>query len=145
MKKQSKRATFEDVNNAQKEFRKLLDNLIEENRPLRDIKERNRYFNLLAMSSLGIGNELKEQFCIMGGNGFCHILGDYEYVAGWMAYQENVKVLVGKHPDEEKIDIYKIWSELRNMFLKVRGYALKLSAKISAEQVKLSRSSPAEL
>jgi len=144
MKKQSKRATFEDVRNAQKKFREFLDNLIENNRPL-EIKERNKYFNLLAMSTLGIGIELKEKLMIQDDSGFKHVLGDFEYVAGWIAYQEKNKITIGGSPDEKTIEIWKIWFSIRDMFLKVRGYALKMSVKISAEQIKLGRSTPEEL
>jgi len=144
MKKQSKRATFEDVKNSQKQFRKLLDKLIDENRPLLD-KERDKYFNILALSTLGVGVDLDENFLIEDNNGCKHILGNIEYVAGWLAYQDSMKVSVGKHPDNVEIDIWQLWERLRDMFFKVRGHALKLGAKISAEQIKLGGSIPAEI
>lgn len=144
MKKQSKRATFEDVKNAQKNFRELLDILINNNRCLNK-NERNKYFDILALSTLGVGIDLQEPFIIEGNTGFKHLIGNFEYVAGWLAYQDNNKIIVGKNPDVEEIDIYKFWKNLRDMFLKVRGHALKMGVKISAEQIKMGRSTPEEI
>ena len=138
MKKQSKRATFEDVKEAQKKLLVLLDKLIAENRPLLE-KERVQYFNIIALATLGVGTEYTERVLIPDEKGYIHDLGNIEYVLGWMAYQDKETIKIGKPPDVAEVSISKAWYQLHDMFLKVRGYALKMGVKISQEQIKLSR------
>lgn len=138
MKKQSKRATFEDVKNAQKKLLALLDKLVTENRPLLDT-ERTNYFNCIALATLGVGTELGERVMLQDDKGYVHDLGNIEYVLGWMAYQDKETIKIGIFPDIEEVKISKIWFCVRDMFLMVRGHALKMSVKISQEQIKLGR------
>ena len=141
---QSKRATFEDVRNSQKKLRKLLDILIKENRCLNE-NERNKYFDLIANSTLGVGVDLAEHIMIEDNIGFKHDFGNIEYFLGWVAYQTTNPIIIGKKPDTKEIQMQKIWEEIRDMFFKIRGHALKMSVKISAEQVKIHRSTPHEI
>lgn len=138
MQKQSKRATFEDVKNAQKKLLALLDKLVAENRPLLE-KERGYYFNWIALATLGTGTDLGERVLIQDKKGYKHNLGNIEYVFGWMAYQDKNMVTIGNIPDVAEIEIFKVWFAIRDMFLKVRGHALKMGVKISQEQIKLGR------
>ena len=129
------KATFEAVLNAQEQLRKQLDIFIKENRPIKDEKERELFFSLLAHSTLGLG--LNQKFSIYAGNRY-YSVGNIESAARWLAYETDSKIQSPKNYNEGDITpetpINIFWEELRNQLFTVFPEALNKSMSMSKEK-----------
>lgn len=137
MKNQQKRATFEDVCKSQDMLIDLIDNCIDENKPLA-VKDRKKFRNVFRLATLGLGSEFT---FIINGKNKSYDLGHVGHAANWIAYRDNSKVLIG----EEYIEIKFFWLKLRDMLFVIFDYAIETAIKISKEQTRLGISEAAEV
>lgn len=134
------RATVEAVFSSSEKLRKHIDNLENENRPLRDEKERDLYFRTLTYSTLGLGNEI-EFFYHKKDEGYI-LRTDLETGARWLAYQKEkiVKTPTWLRPNKDvKNEIYDVeikyhWANLRGFLFTVYPMAIDRATRISKEQ-----------
>jgi len=136
-KQQQKRATFEDVCKAQEQIIAIIDECIEENKPL-DLKDRKRFFNTYRLATLGLGSEF--QFFIKGKLR-TYNLKHVGHAVYWIAYRESNKVKMG----DEYIEISEFWLKLRDMLFIIFDPAIETAIKISKEQTYLGISEAAEV
>jgi len=129
MKPQSKRATYLDVKRSQLNLLELVNECIEENRPLRQ-KERNDFYNILSDSTLGLG--IKYRF-LYNGKKQTYDLGHMEHAAMWIAYRDK-NIVSLKY---ETVEIKELWKKLRDLLFQIFPYAKTFSTKISQEQIHL--------
>ena len=132
------RATFERVLTCQEELRKKIDELANDKRPLRKADELDKFMELLARSTLGLGTN--SNIRIDGGNGV-RVIKSVERFARWLAYQEGSEVDVGD-VSPIKIGIGSAWEHLRDGLFDVFPIALERAASLSAERVPWSRQEP---
>ena len=126
--------TFEAVLTAQEEFRKKLDVLIKENRPIRDEDERDLFFSLLAHSTLGLG--VNQKYSIYLDRYYS--VGNIESAGRWLAYETDVMIQTPKIFNEGMVTpetpISFFWEELRNQLFYVFPMALDKSMSMSKEK-----------
>lgn len=139
------RATFKDTKKAQKQFRKILDELIRNNEPVDD---REVFFNLLADSTLGLGT--KEFILYLDNGRSLHIDNLEEFIRALVYYDKNVvdgmfffKIL-GRYKDYS-ININELWGHIRNRIGGIFAEALAMSIRISKEQTHLGASEPGKV
>lgn len=137
MKQQQHRATFEDVFNAQDELITIIDECIEENKPL-DKTRRKDFIKTFRLATLGIGSEY--QFVIMGKTR-SYTLKHVGHAAYWIAYRTSSKVEIG----DDIIDIRDFWLKLRDMLFLIFDPAVETAVKISKEQTQFGTSEAAEV
>lgn len=130
------RATFEAVYSAQERIRTHLDELIKNDRPITDEKERKIFMKELAYATLGLGSEIR--ITIDHDTGAL-IRADVETTARWLTYQNTKTVTVPyilnhKKTLEKPIPIKILWEVLRDHLFIVFPLALKHSASMSREQ-----------
>lgn len=126
MKKQQKRATFEDVGLAQDKLLSLIDECIEENKPL-DEKNRKQFIRSYRLATLGLGSEFR---FVLNGRKQGYDMGCLGHAAYWIAYQNSNIICI----KDEDIRIEKFWLKLRDMLFMVFDPAIELAVKISKEQ-----------
>lgn len=131
------RATFESVISNQERLRKHLDELISENRPLRDEKERELFMRELSYSTLGLGFEYVVTYYHEKTGAF--IRKDVETTARWLSYQTSSDVdvpleLYSNDRTKIVVPISELWMVLRNNLFTVFPLALKTSVSMSREQ-----------
>ena len=123
---QQKRATFEDVCNAQDRLLIFIDECINNNIPLSSEK-RNEFISLFRIATLGLGAE--HAFYIQGKH-MNHTLGDVGHAAYWLAYRTEQMVVLS----HDFFEIKEFWLKLRDYCFKIFSQAQELSIKISKEQ-----------
>ena len=124
---------------AQEKMREHLDVLEEENRPINDKTERDKFFRELTYSTLGLGRDLKVKY-------FHHsillIRTDLETFARWLAYRKENPVatpLFLRRPDGNAtsetfpVEIKDLWSTLRDHLFSVFPAAIDRASSISKE------------
>jgi len=131
---QQKRATFEDVCQAQDKVLYYLDIYIKENKIL-DSKERTRFIRLFRLATLGIGSELN--YVISGQHKTYH-LGHVGHASYWIAYRLSSEVMLG----DECFDIRLLWMQLRDCCFQLFPKAQEISFKISKEQTRFGSTEP---
>lgn len=130
------RATFEAVFSSQERLRKHLDELIAENRPLKDEAERDLFMRELSYATLGFGFELN---IIYYGHSAL-IRKDIETTARWLSYQTsnivNTPLELYGRPDSvtENLPIHRLWRFLQEHLFTIYPLALKHSVSMSREQ-----------
>ena len=82
--------TFDAVENMQQQFRRHLETLVNENRPLRDEDEKTLFYKELSHSTLGLGT-FKEYVVFLDK---VYRFGNVEYTARWLAGQTNNMVSI---------------------------------------------------
>jgi len=131
------RATFEAVYSGQERFRKHLDELIEENRPIKDSVERDLFMKELAYSTLGLGND---NLLVIHSKDGALIRKDIETFARWLCYQDKKEIKIPytlNKNDSYSPRTYQIsflWKHLRDNLFTVFPLALKQSISMSREQ-----------
>jgi len=136
---QSKRATYNDIAEAQDKLRHLIDRLITEKRPLQNDKERERFIKLVRDATFGMGTETS---LIVRGRQRTYNLKHMQHAAYWLAYQKDTPVLFD---GGEAIEIEKLWRELRDRFFIVFPNALAMAARMSQEQTHLGAARAAKV
>ena len=126
MKKLQRRATFEDVGNAQDIVLDFIDECIKENRPL-NVDERKFFIENLRLATLGLTTEYG---FIMDGKNKKYDLKHVGHAACWLAYRQDNPVKLG----DEFINISEFWKKLRDMLFLIFPHAIETSIKISREQ-----------
>jgi hypothetical protein len=135
------RATFEDVKKDQKKLREKLDELIKENRPIKDEKERTLLLDvLIPNATLGLGTFQSHtfQFPFQGSGNFDNL----EYWIRRICYLDSsiVPRLFLHDNQKQEIPIKFIWEKLRDELFLVYPMALNKAASISKEQTHLGPS-----
>ena len=136
---QQKRATFNDVGNAQDKLDRLIKDIITNNKPL-DASEQKQLKKTFRLATLGLCSE--HQFFLKTSKGV-HDLGHAGHAFRWLIKQTKNPVVF--HNPEEHIALKEIWQQLWDVFNKVYDPALNVSIKISKEQTHFGPSEPAEV
>lgn len=124
-----KRATFEDVCNAQDILLELLDTCIQKNMVLTG-KNRMKFIKTFRLATLGLGSE--HLFYIKGKHkGYS--IGHVGHAAYWLSYQDTNKILLGA----DVFEIKEFWLKLRDYCFQLFSNAQEMSVKISKEIVDL--------
>lgn len=138
------KATMEAVFQSQERLRKHLDELVKENRCLKDQQERDTFFREVSYSTLGLGIEQIIEYKTKEYSG---IRKDVETVARWLAYQTTNKVIVplelykpGNEQYKEEVPICKLWQVLRDNLFSVFPLSLDRACSISKERDEQIRS-----
>jgi len=123
------RASFEAVFDSQERLRNLLDQLIKENRPLKDTDERNEYMKLLAFATIGLGTNHTTRLDLEDGT---FLDRDLETVARWAAYLHDqeieIPLTIGKRSRKTtRVKISVIWTVIRDDLLSTYPFALERS------------------
>ena len=126
MKKQQKRATFEDVSISQDYLIELINECIEENKCLA-VKDRKKFIRAYRNATLGLGSEYK---FIINGRNQSYDFGHLGHAAYWIAYRNNPVISI----KNENIKIKQFWLKFRDMCFVVFDPAIELAVKISKEQ-----------
>ena len=131
------KATFEAVFNAQNEFRKLCDTLINENRPIANNEEQDNFFRYLSYATLGLGAD--HDFCInlKSVKGGFYRIPNVEFVARWLTYQKTNVVSdfqINSNLIIQSASISIYWEALRDSLFKVFPQSLKCAALMSKER-----------
>ena len=137
MSQQQKRATFEDVSNAQNQLRSFIDNCIQQNKVL-TTQERERFIRLLQTATLGIGTETR--FYIKGKQGK-YLFGHVGKAAYDIAYTNTNFIVIYN----EIFPIKTLWAALRNYLFDIYDHAIALAIRISQEQTRMGPSQPGEV
>jgi len=126
------KGTFEAVDNSQQQFRRHLETLIKENRPLKDEEEKTLFYRELSHSTLGLGvfkvyNIQLERM---------YRFGNVESTARWLAGQTDKMVVIpgdcGK-VDSFPVKIKVLWEKLLDLLYFVFPNALDKSISMSKE------------
>lgn len=131
-KEQQKRATFEDVCNAQDKLLVFIDKCIQNNKPL-DSSERLMFIRLFRHATLGLGMEY--MFTIRGDNK-TYNLDHVGHASYWLAYRTDGIVVIGA----DSFEIKRLWLRLRDYCFKIFPQAQQMSIKISKEQTRMGTS-----
>lgn len=132
--------TFEAVLNAQEQLRVKLNELINENRCLRDKEERSEFTRLLAHSTLGLG--VNEKIELESRYGL-YIRNDLEITARWVADQTSDKIYVPiflsaydvrDQNHEPNFKISSVWKALQRGLYSVFPVALDRAVGMSKEK-----------
>lgn len=133
MKQQQRRATFEDVSQAQDKLLKIVDRCIQEKRCLKK-SERKNFFRKYRWATLGVDSKMNIN---IQGEKKSYNLGHVGHAAYWLAYQQQNVVSMG----DEQIEIQVFWKKLRDKLFYIFPVALRMAVKMSKEQ---TRFGPAE-
>jgi len=125
---QQKRATFEDVCNAQDVLDVLIKKIIQTNKPLTEM-EIHTFKKNFRLATLGLGAEFK--FLLKGKKGV-HDLGNAGHATRWLLKQKVNPVCVIN--PIEYIELKECWRQLWDVYDKIYDPALETSIKISKEQ-----------
>jgi len=136
------RATFEDTKKAQKKLRKKLNELIHENRCLKDYGEIEEFIDLLSDSTFGLGNIE----CIFWLNNKKHIEIDNleKFIGDVTDWDKNVLdgdfffFSLGKY-NEYEISIDEIWRNIKSKCYGVFAEAKSMSMRISKEVIDIKK------
>lgn len=131
--------TFSAVHQAEEELRVFLEELIQGNRSLSP-DERERYYNLLASATLGLG--VGRDFRIFIGHKI-YRHGTVESCARWLGTQkENMVCIPGDmgNPPSQKIAISIFWSKLLDELFHIYPLALDRAISMSKEDTEMHRS-----
>ena len=122
--------TMEDVFRYQEKLRKLIEELIEENRPL-DTLEIDDYYYLIAHSTMGLGVSKMIKLNVPDSIE----LGTCEYVARWMGRQKTIQVPVTLPGSlvTHILPIRQLWEPLLYSLFEVFPLAIEKSASMSRE------------
>lgn len=138
------RATFEDVLQAQTQLRRMLKQLIRENRPIRDDNERDRFFGLFARSTLGLGHQVKIDVGF-GGNEWIRFSSVDEF-AGCLAYYKQDGECRRRFEDYRRgwtsASMGALWDHLILRLYLVWSLALDRASSISAEHIPYEKMRP---
>jgi len=110
------RITFEDTLLNQRNFRNLIEKLIEEKRPLY-ANEREKYLNLLFKATLSVGRALP--FIHILPNGKQLMFGRLIYFAQKLAYYEYPVLRINYRGEEFLIPIEDIWKTFHDYLLRI--------------------------
>jgi len=110
---QQKRATFEDVCNAQDHLLTLIDNHIQRNKPLKK-DERKKFVNAFRLATLGLGSEY---FFYIQGKNKGYNIGHVGHAAYWLAYRNETIVTLG----HDTFEIKDFWLKLRLFSVRLKN------------------------
>lgn len=128
------KATLSAVFQAQEQLRKHITGLIQDNRCLKDEKERDLFFREFVYSTLGLG--VDEIVTFKDKEGWKPaILGTVEYYGRFLA-MKNVNTITIRQVD---FPISKLWERLLYSLFNVYPLAIKASVSMSKEQESTSR------
>jgi hypothetical protein len=135
-KEQQKRATFEDVCNAQDKLQYFLDDHIDNNKVI-DVKKRLYFIKLFRLATLGLGCEFT--FTVTSDTG-SYSMGHVAHAAYWLSYRDDAdNVVIGGGV----FTIGECWLHLRDYCFQIFPLAQQMSIKISKEQTYMGPSTPA--
>lgn len=123
--------TFEKVVDNQRRFRKKLNELIEDERWIRDDGERNTYYEILAWATVGIGDEEYESN--WKGETEEVYFSSYQRFFNKAAQISEDYTLIDDHGNAIFADAEKIWKNVKDAFLDKQGKALRDAFRQSPE------------
>jgi hypothetical protein len=123
--------TFEAVENTQQQLRRHIEQLIQENRPLKDETEKTLFLKELAHSTLGLGTFKKFSIYIDRS----YDLGNVESTARWIASLTKSTVIINKegYSSSPSIEIHKLWEKCLELLYFVFPLALSEAIRMSRE------------
>ncbi len=129
----SVRLTFEDMRANLEKLREWLDNLFDENRPLR-VDERREFFNTVDRALMGLARSVKIQggLILKSSNlpGSTKI-ENIEDLLGFLAYHDGK---VSTDDEGEDYNIEELWGLAREKLLVARSVVLEAATRLSQEQ-----------
>lgn len=128
MKKQQKRATFEDVCSAQDVLDDLIEQAIKKDGPLSD-KNKKKFKTNFRLATLGLSSEYR--FLLRGNNG-TYDMGHVGHAFRWLVKRTKNPIVFDN--GEDKIKLKDCWIQLWDYLDKIYDPALETSIKISKEQ-----------
>ncbi|HUS98898.1 MAG TPA: hypothetical protein VMY59_01085 [Candidatus Thermoplasmatota archaeon] len=141
-KKQQKRATYEDTLNQQEELRKKLDILIQENRCVKDDKEREKLFHLFGDCFLGEDGEKKIHYFMRYPPGIIIEVDDFGEMIRLLCYECETMIPIsffGYHSNQS-VPIRDVWRAIRNIAFGLFPVAQNKAVSISKEQTHIGPS-----
>ena len=133
---ESLRLTFEDTLRRQNHFRRMLEQLIEEKRTLRD-DEKEIYLENLFKSLITAGTSHIIYYRL--NNMKLIPLGPFIYFAEKMAYQRKPYILIRYNGYIYKIPIEEVWKTILDYSLKLFPLALWNALRLSAERLRVQK------
>jgi len=124
--------TFEAVESMQQQFRRHLEQLIRENRPLKDETEKTLFYKELSHSTLGLGT-FKDYVIYLDR---VYRFGNVESTSRWLAGQTTKDVAIPGdkgNPDSPSVEISVLWTKLLELLFFVFPNALDKSISMSRE------------
>jgi len=139
--KEISKYTLEAVFQAQESIRKHLDDLIKENRALKNIEERDTFFRELTYSTLGLGIDKRVTHLVKG---YLGIRADVETFGRWLADQYSNKVFVpmelyksigdSEKAKQNEVPISELWQVLKDNLFSVFPLAIDRACRMSKER-----------
>lgn len=126
------RHTFEEVLKSQKKLRRWIDDLIVENRPLRDSEERDVFIDLLERATLGFGHRFNFKVRFEDGKDMVYFHADAFFTA--VAYHREGP-LRDDRGESLNVEMSKLWREVRRFCLRVFPSSLDHAASMSPERL----------
>ena len=133
--------TLEAVFSAQERLRKHLDQLIKENRPIKDENERDRFFRELTYSTLGLG-AVETEFMTPGSGRMFYVLNLDGFVREFTYYNDKIvsKEYIGNdHANTKSTDnntslpISEMWNLIKMHLFAIFPKAIDRATSISKE------------
>ena len=146
-KKEQKRATYEDTLNRQEELRKKLDQMIQENRPVKDDTEREKLFHLFGDCFLGEdGGKEISYFMVFPPRTIVNIK-DYGQTIRLLCYENKNTISISffGYQGNETAPIKDIWKAIRNIAFALFPIAQNKAVGISKEQTHMGPSDPGKV
>lgn len=142
IKKQQKRATYEDTLNRQEELRKKIDQLIQENRCVKDDNEREKLFQLFGDCFLGEDGGRKISYFMRFSSGIVVDVNDFGQTIRLLCYIDTDMIpasFFGYH-DKKTIPIRDVWIAIRTVAFSLFPIAINKAVPMSKEQTHIGPS-----
>lgn len=146
-KKEQKRATYEDTLNRQEELRKKLDQLIQENRCIKDDTEREKLFHLFGDSFLGEDGGKEISYFMRYPPGTMIKIEDFGQTIRLLCYEKKNTIPItffGYHGNETT-QIQEIWKAIRTIAFGLFPVAQNKAVSMSKEQIHMGPSDPGKV
>jgi hypothetical protein len=142
IKREQKRATYEDTLNRQEELRKKLDQLIQENRCIKDDKEREKMFHLFGDCFLGEDGNKKIPYFIQYPTGIIINVDDFGQTIRLLCYekQNTIPITFFSYKGNQTTTIQEVWKAIRNIAFSLFPIAQNKAVTISKEQTHMGPS-----
>lgn len=142
VKKQQKRATYEDTLSQQEELRRKLDQLIKENRCIKDDQEREYLFHLFGDCFLGEDGAKKIPFFILYPPGKRIQVDDFGQMIRLLCYEEKnmIPVTFFNEQGNQILMIRDVWIAIRKIAFSLFPISQNKAVSMSKEQTHMGPS-----